>query len=161
VNREQPDDISAYSKPIGFWITDDSEDCWRTWCISEGFCLDRLAFKHEVDLDESRILILRNAIGIHNFARKYRIIQRWGPANEPEKWVDICIDWAAVAADCAGVIITPYQWGLRLDESFRWYYGWDCASGCIWDVSAIKDIRLVEIDNEVAAKSPLPATTDL
>jgi hypothetical protein len=31
---------------------------------------------------------------------------------------------------------------LQLDEFTSWYYGWDCASGCIWDVDAIERVTL-------------------
>lgn len=152
-NRDQSADLSSYQKPHGFWITDDSDDCWRSWCLSNRFALDCLTHRHEIDLDEDRTLILRNSFDVRIFARKYQTIKRWGPDHEPEKWTDICINWPIVAAEFVGIIITPYQWGLRLEPGFEWYYGWDCASGCIWDASAIKDVRLVEIDRDVASKA--------
>lgn len=43
----------------------------------------------------------------------------------------------------------PYQWRRRNERGFSWYYGWDCASGCIWRASAIREIRLIEIDMDV------------
>jgi hypothetical protein len=36
------------------------------------------------------------------------------------------------------LLITPYIWSCRLD--FNWYYTWDCASGCFWDVSCLHRI---------------------
>lgn len=41
------------------------------------------------------------------------------------------IDWLRVKTQYGGIEIAPYQWKRRL-SSF-WYYGWDCASGAIWD----------------------------
>lgn len=152
-NRNQADELSAYTKPRGFWITDDSEDCWRSWCLSERFKLGSLTHKHEIKLDEERILILRTSWEVDNFARKYRVDKWWGPEGNPRKWCDLCIDWPQVAAEYAGIIITPYQWSLRLENGFSWYYGWDCASGCIWDASAILDINLIDIDRDVASKA--------
>ena len=54
------------------------------------------------------------------------------------------IDWAEVASKYDGIIISPYQWSLRLDMEMMWYYGWDCASGCIWNISAIKELKEVQ-----------------
>ena len=31
-------------------------------------------------------------------------------------------------------------------RSWYWYYGWDCASGCIWDVSCIEEFKLRKND---------------
>ena len=134
---------SSYKKPSGFWITDDSENCWRSWCMSERFSLESLTHKHEIVLDESNILILRCPYDLDDFSRDF------GTSH----W---CIDWPKVAARYDGLIITPYQWERRMDHD--WYYGWDCASGCIWKANAIKDIRLVAVDYEVAKPKESEAT---
>lgn len=151
--RDQPRELSAYSKPNGFWITDDTDDCWRTWCLSNRFNIEGLTHKHEVILDDARILVLRSADAVEVFARQYRAHRWWGPTDNPRAYCDRCIDWRRVATEHAGIIITPYQWSLRLERDFRWYYGWDCASGCIWDASAIIDIRLIDIDHDIASKA--------
>ncbi|QBI98814.1 hypothetical protein SEA_BOBBY_184 [Mycobacterium phage Bobby] len=49
------------------------------------------------------------------------------------------IDWGKVAADYGGIIIAPYQWSRRMDP--HWYYTWDCASGCIWNLEAIESLE--------------------
>ena len=48
------------------------------------------------------------------------------------------IDWHAVAQAYAGIEIAPYCWSLRFEYEFLWYYGWDCASGCVWELSAVR-----------------------
>ena len=144
---------SEYEKPKGFWITDDTEDSWQAWCLSERFNLESLTHKHEVDLEEDRILILRSAYDVEMFASQYAFEHWWGPEGQPRKYRNRCIDWPEVASCYAGIIITPYQWSLRMANGFSWYYGWDCASGCIWDATAIKDVRLVEIDKDIASKA--------
>lgn len=53
------------------------------------------------------------------------------------------IDWRAVEKEWAGVEIIPYQDGLRLGSDVTWYYPWDAASGCIWDLTAITAIQHV------------------
>lgn len=145
---EDDDYRSDYEKPRGCWITDDSESCWREWCVGERFNLEALTHKHEIVLDESNILILRNAWELDDFTRQYGGTCLWGPPGEPRKYRNRYIDWQKVAGRYDGLIITPYQWERRMD--LNWYYTWDCASGCIWNADAIREIRLIEIDMEVA-----------
>lgn len=57
------------------------------------------------------------------------------------------IDWKAVAKEYDGIEIDPYQYERRFSEGFLWYYGWDCASGCVWrprglTFSLVRDDRL-------------------
>ena len=40
-----------------------------------------------------------------------------------------------------GIIIAPYQWYCRM--TVDWYYTWDCASGCIWNLDAIESVNAV------------------
>lgn len=150
----QSHELGKYNKPLGFWITDDSKDCWRSWCIGEQFGLERLTHKHEIVLDESGILFLRTPCEILDFHDGYGVEKWWGPDGQPRKYRDWCIDWRRVAEQYAGIIITPYQWTLRLNAGTDWYYGWDCASGCIWKASAIREIRLIEIDRAVVTARP-------
>ena len=82
---------------------------------------------HSFTLDTSRCLWLRTVDDIDEFEADYL---------EP--------NWAPTAAQYAGVIIAPYQWERRLDgDASDWYYGWDCASGCIWNADAIASIAVL------------------
>ena len=160
-DHEQSDNLSSYKKPRGCWITDDSEYCWRSWCIGENFSRESLTHKHEVVLDESNILILRSAVALDDFTQEFAVEKYWGPDNDPRRLCDLCIDWREVAKRYTGLIITPYQQSrrLRLAGGYSWYYSWDCASGCIWTAAAIKDIRLIEVDQAVRGSclTPEPA----
>lgn len=148
-DRDQPSRLSEHEKPRGFWITDDSEDCWRAWCVGARFGLEELTHKHEIILDESNLLILRSVGEIDLFTKEFAVERPWR-GQSGQRYVDRCIDWRAVAARYDGLIITPYQWQRRLCDGYSWYYGWDCASGCIWRARAIKEIRLIDIDREIA-----------
>ena len=53
---------------------------------------------------------------------------------------DKMIDWPRVASDYAGIEICPYLSSKRMDEDSFWYYGWDVASGCVWDSKGITDL---------------------
>jgi hypothetical protein len=148
VDRKQSDDVSMYSKPCGCWITDDSDNCWVRWCLAESFGLKELTHKHEVVLDESRILILRTPADLDLFTDEYSVIKPLGERYNMalgERYNMVCIDWKKVASCWDGLIITPYIWQRRLNDRCSWYYGWDCASGCIWKASAILDIKLIGV----------------
>lgn len=139
VYAKDPDSRYRRDKPAGLWVSDeDAEDSWSTWCRSEEFRLDGLKIAHAVTLaDDARILYLRGAADIDEFTRRYAI------ESDPIAWKIYGIDWAAVGREYQGIVITPYVWSRRLDGP-GWYYGWDCASGCIWDPAAIASITVVE-----------------
>lgn len=46
------------------------------------------------------------------------------------------INWAKVAENYDGIEIAPYIYKARMGHA--WYYGWDVASGCIWNTSSLK-----------------------
>lgn len=58
------------------------------------------------------------------------------------------IDWFQVVRNFPGIIIAPYLWERRNSNRSNWdscwYYGWDCASGCIWDLRCIESFQMVE-----------------
>lgn len=120
--QERPD---SYTKPVGLWISVKGENDWLQWCTDELFRLDHLAVEHHVTLGGD-ILILDKSDDLLDFQSTYGIRDRRGYA----------IDWPRVTQDYDGVIIAPYHWQHRL--SLSWYYTWDCASGCIWNLNAIE-----------------------
>lgn len=124
-------------KPLGLWVSDESgDDGWKNWCESEGFRPERLELAIEVKLKEnSRILHIKSVSEIDDFHNTYSTGEGF----------NIGIDWVKVAKQYQGIVISPYQYRRRLDGDVRrWYYGWDCASGCIWDLKAIKTLQHVE-----------------
>ena len=123
--QEQP---MTHEKPCGLWASvDDNGDGWRDWCLAENFQDESLICQTQLMLTEpDMVLTLSTEIQVVQFAHEYGTQTRFGHA----------IDWREVAKDYKGIIIAPYQWSLRLSE--RWYYLWDCASGCFWDISSIE-----------------------
>lgn len=113
------------SKPSGLWVSVDGEEDWPTWCKSEDF--DGCGpYHYKIQVDRPGALLwLTTAAEVSEFNEKY--------GTNPDNMLPL-IDWVRVAKDYAGVVITPYQFETRL--SLFWYYGWDCASGCIWDPEA-------------------------
>lgn len=148
-------------KPAGFWFTVDGPDDWRSWCISEGFRLPALSHVHELVLrPDARILLVSTVEELDAFHDEYAIsqVELLGPVpryhDDPEKEHRLrefaaekrYIDWPRVAERYQGIIIAPYQWERRLDGSTFWYYGWDCASGVVWDTTTIDRVTLIRVD---------------
>lgn len=136
---------AARFKPRGFWVSVDGPDDWEGWCTSEGFRLERLAIRHRVTVtDAANILRMSCGAELDDFTRRY--------AGEWDSFRGNKIDWPKVAGDYDGIIIAPYVWSCRLDgPSSGWYYSWDCASGCIWNLDAIASIEVtVDLQREAA-----------
>ena len=130
----------AYAKPAGFWVSVAGDDDWPSWCRDEQFGIDRLAVEHAVDLaPDANVLRIESGLDLGTFHERYAVeteAERRYPGSR-QSWP---IDWRVVAEDYDGVIIAPYQWSYRLDLS--WYCGWDCASGCIWNLDAIESMAV-------------------
>lgn len=124
-----------YAKPKGFWVSVKGEDDWLTWCQGEEWGFDRLEVIHEVELTkDAQILYLKTAQELKTFNEVF--IEPLGTGFSYSS-----INWNKVAKIYQGIIIAPYQWDCRLNSNINWYYGWDCASGCIWDAEAIASVR--------------------
>ncbi len=140
------------TKPIGFWLSVedyDDDQTWKTWCEAEEFGLERLAHRYLVNLSsEAKILHLKTTKDIKDFGLEYqgndqasfsRFMKERG--EEPYAYV-YEIRWEEVMKKWDGIIIAPYNWDCRFPSETMWYYGWDCASGCIWNLDAIKSFSL-------------------
>jgi hypothetical protein len=130
-------------KPMGaFWVSvEDDDEGWADWCRSQECFLNTLRFVHEIALrKEANILYISNAAELRKFTQDY------GTGNAPGYMSGrvMEIDWLRVSKKYQGIIITPYVWECRLSRETFWYYGWDCASGAIWDIEAIAILKLRE-----------------
>lgn len=115
-------------KPNGLWVSADNS--WEKWCLSN--CPEWMGKRYRVKLPVGmRILRIRNHAQLLNFSARYRVEKEI--ARELSIMNSFYIDWATVAKQYDGIVIRPYVWAARLDSATRWYYGWDCASGCIWN----------------------------
>lgn len=122
---------SGVGKPTGLWYSIDME--WHDWCKSEGTPHWIGQYNYELTIDLSCILRLTTVDELRAFTAKFHKFEH----REPHRAYEI--DWGAVAKLYKGIEIAPYQWGAR--HSLGWYYTWDVASGCIWDVTSVKSIR--------------------
>lgn len=138
-------------KPFGFWVSieDYPEDqTWKTWCEQEEFRLDDLKHRYHIKLKEnSNILYLNTSQEIIDFSLKYAANDPYDfgrfmrdPKRPPYVYK---IEWDKLSEEYDGILIAPYQWSCRLmNPTTTWYYGWDCASGCIWNVDCIESFTL-------------------
>lgn len=126
-----------FGKPDGLWVSVKGPDDWPTWCAQEGWALDRQVPHRVVLRPSARVLHIDSMSDLVAFTDTYG-----GPIPG---WFSqrIEIDWIRVAQAFGGVIIAPYQWPARM--SLSWYYGWDVASGCIWDLDAIESVDPIEV----------------
>lgn len=116
-------------KPDGFWYGFGFS--WVSWIDSEMPDWRCDHFYEVILAPGARVLKIKGVYAFDDFDRKYRA----GAAGSLNRY----IDWRAVARDYQGIEINPYLWARRLSSD--WYYGWDVASGCIWDISAIDGLR--------------------
>ena len=118
---------NADFKPNGLWYS--CGRAWLKWLAAEEpswITKDRALYK--LDIDMSQLLRITTVRMLDAFEATYR-----GPgASGQAGWT---IDWGAVAESFMGIEICPYQYERR--HTSLWYYGWDVASGCIWDPRAI------------------------
>lgn len=116
-------------KPAGLWYGIGSE--WLDWCKSEmpGWVHP---YNYVLELDIAKMLIITNLEEFDRFYEEYNFC----PCDESSGIR--YIDWKRVVLKYGGIEISPYLWERRLDINSMWYYGWDCASGCVW----YKDIIL-------------------
>lgn len=128
-------DHTGFGKPRGIWLSVDGNDDWPAWCIGEGWRIEALAHRYVVKLaPAARIIHLKSESEVREFSAAH-------DAGVLESRYDK-VDWREPQMTHDGIIIAPYQWQCRYD--FLWYYGWDCASGVIWNPDVIQSVTLDE-----------------
>lgn len=120
-------------KPKGLWLSDETQFGWKQWCENEDFRTEHLKVEKSFLLDPSSICILDSDTKIQHFDEEYRLSIR------PDFTHVYIIDWNRVSSKYKGILISPYSWRMRMGP--MWYYGWDCASACIWDLSALTPLE--------------------
>jgi hypothetical protein len=123
-------------KPKGLWYGIDWE--WHKWCNSEGF--DGVGKNNfSLELDMEKILVIDSPDSLRNFTVRFGAFPQWMMQNGSFRGSkDKFIDWEKVAKRYSGIEITPYLYKCRFE--FMFYYGWDVASGCVWNLNAIKSV---------------------
>lgn len=137
-----PDRPKGYGKPVGLWLSDESDLGWRDWCTDNDWGTERLTHRAEFVLAPgANILHLSTPGQVYAFHKEYSV--------EPYPGAQYAMipDWERVMEKYDGILITPYQWALRYEMDLLWYNGWDCASGCFWNLSAIQPVDQLVTDS--------------
>ena len=141
-----------FSKPIGFWVSPDTEDGWESWCRGHDSHLERLAVKSRVVVSPTaKIMRIKNFDELNAFVDCYYgadISESFCRHGLPGAMKNTMIDWHRVYKDWDGILIIPYLFRFSLlgVTRYYWYYTWDCASGCIWNLDAIEAIERVKTE---------------
>ena len=133
------------SKPQGLWYGFDME--WIKWCEREtpDFISEYI---YRVFVDGSNILQIKNYNELIEFTTKYydktnpsnifhTIYDKKNPINISYAISNIYyIDWNEVSMEYDGIEINPF---IRKEScELMWYFGWDVASGCIWNLDKVR-----------------------
>lgn len=119
---------TAGRKPKGLWYACGNE--WLSWLTYE--MPEWIGnYVYSIDVNEGSILNIRSYDQLIEFDKNYGVKTEWSSH----------IDWEKVANRYDGIEICPYIYEARY--SLDWYYGWDVASGCIWNPSAVQSIKLI------------------
>ena len=121
-------------KPVGLWYG--INNSWVDWCSSE---MPEWVTpnRHKLEIDESKILKLSSISDMMKFNNKYL-------SKDPALTLFPHIEWHRVKSDgYTGIEIPTYHYQLRFADKFLWYYGWDVASGCIFDTRIITKVTKI------------------
>jgi len=120
------------SKPKGLWYG--IGDSWIRWVRSE-----MEDWEHDnvfkLNINKTNILKISHILELKLYDRIY------GMDYNGMRMMN----WVEVAEDYDGIEIAPYINGAQFE--YDWYYGWDVASGCIWNKDAITSIDKLVVDN--------------
>ena len=112
-------------KPNGLWYSFNNE--WENFCkIQQLEWVGKNNFHLEIDY--SKILLIENKTDLIEFILKY----------SKKLYAMDMIDWNKVSNDYSGIELKNYFTYRRM---CMWLYSWDMDSGCIWDLSIIKNIK--------------------
>lgn len=129
-----------HHKPNGLWISVHGSCDWKNWCENENFSLENLRYSYEISVKKNaNILYISTPEELYEFTKKYPFSTRQFDMD----YDTYQIDWYKVKSKYQGIIIAPYQWDCRLSLESNWYYSWDCASGCLWDLKCIDKFERV------------------
>ena len=117
-------------KPQGLWYG--CGDAWVEWVRSESpEWLEASNYLYEVKTD-GKVLKISNDEEFQALETEFGLQSPFGRS----------IDWELIQKEgYGGIEICPYNMQRRMSSD--WYYGWDVASGCIWDSSSIQDVVLL------------------
>lgn len=140
VDQAPLDGASRVDKPRGLWVSAEGDNDWPSWCRSQDFRVDGLSHPTQILLKpDAKVLRINGSAELIRFHEAYSTVAPWAKKMQtPDFSRRYAVRWLDLAQEYQGIIIAPYVWEQRLE--MPWYYGWDCASGCIWDAQAVAEL---------------------
>lgn len=129
-------------KPDGFWYGFGDE--WIDWTETagperKGEYIYKLDISEQLKLsNDSKILQIKDYPEILEFTQEY------GSSIQIIPGIIFSVDWPRIGLKYDGIEINPYIDQARIDDKTIWYYTWDVASGCIWNLDKVK-IELIDL----------------
>lgn len=130
-------------KPDGFWYA-----CYDDWYNFEERGDSK--YIHQININsrvltniqnknKDKLLVIDNVNDFDIFNSRYAYELRYSNDSEKEifKYNDLqnyLVDWNKVSQDYGGIQICPY---LKKRKKILWYYSFDVASGCVWNIKSI------------------------
>lgn len=131
----------THFKPSGLWYQIGAS--WEAWCANEmPEWLNDYKVKHALKIDTSNILIIKNDSELIEFTN------RFGVTRPGFRSRNDYILWEEVAKRYDGIEIPNYLYNMRLNNETGWYYTWDVACGCVWNLDVVS-IRTEKFDADV------------
>lgn len=139
---------------------------WYHICMSNADMRTRVRYKYKVNVKkDAKLIIITNEKELDDFSDAVGFWKRYVPNHPLEKLkqeenkikeaikplTDMIprpkerdtriIDWIYVYGLYDGIVINP--WLESKKNIYNWYSGWECASGCIWNLKVIDKLELV------------------
>lgn len=118
---------------VGFGWLDFTTSDFKTF-----YTIGNRVHAFDISLDGLDVLLIRNYDQLVRFENRYVVKDETNYSRKN----NFSINWAKVAEDYDGIEIAPYIYEARYEHA--WYYGWDVASGCIWNTSGLKSKKLLQ-----------------
>ena len=148
-----PTPLDNDHKPGGLWLSDDSDYGWYDFVLdrlrdgssewADGEELLQYRYDFAIDPRQSdRILLLKTPDDLRRFTLHYREATVRECVVRGKPGCGLHIEWERVKADYKGIMITPFHRALSCNDPilFHWYNGFDCASGCFWDITCLTQV---------------------
>ena len=116
---------------VGFGWLDFTTSDFKTF-----YTIGNRVHAFDISLDGLNVLKITNYKDLVSFEKIYLV------PDEQRYMNKYSIDWAKVAENYDGIEIAPYIYEARHEHP--WYYGWDVASGCIWNTTNLKSKKLLQ-----------------
>lgn len=151
LDRSRKYDQAVTFKPMGLWFG--FGDAWIERCQSSTPRWVKPC-NYQVMLNGANLLVLKTNADFLTFNKRYKADYYEENGIRVNGLVIMRgIDWPKIAREYDGIEMPIYLWRFRLHPEFMWFYGWDCASGCVWNLSQI-ELRYVEKTTRAAGRQP-------